>query len=658
MTVRDIIDKFVSSKLVRLIRTKTAPRWLVLLADMLIVSFSYVIVLAGESSGWAGSARSTVTLLSRWAVVVAAFFVCTVLGKSHQRIIRLSVVEDLYREFWVVLAALVALLAVNVVFGLMDVSAIMHCRQIVLMCIVAFALLVTERLLIKHAYALIANDQSQRKRVVVLGTDFGSIELANMLKSEIGGSYEPVGLLNISERDMSLSHKSGYRVFQYDPSTIADVFMSNGIHALLFSDSHLDVVRTKYADVFLQNNLRMLSVNQTSEVFADGNTADRSAKFSTRVRNVEIEDLLNREPIEIKTSLVQDHIKGSTVLVTGACGSIGSEIVRNLATHEAGLIVLLDQAETPMHDLSLELQEKFPGIDFVPFVADVQNKPRVERAFKRYRPQYVFHAAAYKHVPMMEMNPTEAVLTNVKGTKHVADLALKYGVYKFVMVSTDKAVNPSNIMGCTKRLAEIYTQTLFFEGQRRGVKTQFITTRFGNVLGSNGSVIPLFRRQIEAGGPVTVTDRNIIRYFMTIPEACSLVLEAGCMGQGGEIYIFDMGKPVKIYDLATRMISLAGLRPGIDIEIKEIGLRPGEKLYEELLNDEENTTVTTNDRIKIAKVRTYEWREVAARIACIIALADDGQVHDMVKAMKQLVPEFKSLHSKFSDIDDELAEDM
>ena len=322
--------------------------------------------------------------------------------------------------------------------------------------------------------------------------------------------------------------------------------------------------------------------------------------------------------------------------------------------------MLVDQAETPMHDLSLEMKDQFPNANVVLFMGDVQNRERMELAFATYRPKFVFHAAAYKHVPMMEINPTEAVLTNVMGTKNIADLALKYGVYKFVMVSTDKAVTPTNVMGCTKRLSEIYTQSLYFNAKQKGKITQFITTRFGNVLGSNGSVIPLFRKQIAAGGPVTITHRDIIRYFMTIPEACSLVLEAGCMGHGGEIYIFDMGKPVKIYDLATRMISLAGLRPNVDIQIKEIGLRPGEKLYEELLADKENTIedVTGNDKIMIAKVRTYDFNNVLDHISNIISFAKKGNVHDMIKSMKLFIPEYHSHQSEFEQIDKEIQEEV
>ena len=553
-----LTDKILSSKLMRLVKIKTAPQWMVMATDLLVVTLSYVLIVINDIS-LPGFNTSVAHIVEGWLIVLAVFFVCTFLGKSHARIIRLSVTEDLYREFIVVLAATITLILLNLVLITLIGWEILRYREIVLMCFVAFSLLVLERLMIKHLYAYMTQTHQDRKRVVILGTSLPSLVLANMLKSEVGGKYEPVGLLNTSSRESSSQSKGGFHIFDYDPSTIADVFMANGIHALLFSSDDMDLVRRNYADVFMRNNLRMLSINRMSEFLVhdndDGSEAGEAKQtLSTHVKEVQIEDLLGRDPIVLKTNLVQQHIKGAVVMVTGACGSIGSEIVRHLASYEAGKIILLDQAETPMHDLALELKEKYPGIEFVPYIADVQNKKRVERAFKQYRPQFVFHAAAYKHVPMMEINPSEAVLTNVMGTKNVADLALKYDAFKFVMVSTDKAVNPSNIMGCTKRLAEIYTQTLFFEGQRRKHKTQFITTRFGNVLGSNGSVIPLFRRQIEEGGPVTITHKDIIRYFMTIPEACSLVLEAGCMGHGGEIYIFDMGSPVKIYDLATYMI--------------------------------------------------------------------------------------------------------
>ena len=587
-------------------------------------------------------------------LVVAVYGLVTFLSKSYTCVIRLSVIEDLYREFVVVFVSTLILIAINLVYSAITNSVLISYWGIVYIGVLAFAMLTIERLVIKYVYARITATESNRRKVLVLGTSLDSLILANALKNEIGGKYEPVGLLSIkSGKDKD--EINGFKVYKYHPDDVANIFVGGNIHALIFDSSSIKLMRNGFADAFIENNIALLAINKVEEFELDDER--EGSNISTYIKEVQIEDLLGRDPIVLNNTLVRSHIKDSVVLITGACGSIGSEIVRQVATYRAKQIVLVDQAETPMHDLSLELKKDFPEANVVLYMGDVHNHARMEKAFRDYRPKYVFHAAAYKHVPMMELNPTEAVLTNVEGTKNIADLALKYGVYKFVMVSTDKAVNPSNIMGCTKRLAEIYCQSLFFDAQKMGKNTQFITTRFGNVLGSNGSVIPLFRKQIESGGPVTVTHRDIIRYFMTIPEACSLVLEAGCMGHGGEIYIFDMGQPVRIYDLATRMISLAGLRPHVDIEIKEIGLRPGEKLYEELLNDKENTIKTDNEKIMIAKVRKYDYIDVCNNIDNIIELAQSGNIHDMVKGMKKFVPEFKSMHSEFENIDHELETD-
>ena len=587
-------------------------------------------------------------------LVVAVYGLVTYLSKSYTCVIRLSVIEDLYRVFVVVFVSTLILIAINLVYSAITNSVLISYWGIVYIGVLAFAMLTIERLVIKYIYARITATESNRRKVLVLGTSLDSLILANALKNEIGGKYEPVGLLSIkSGKDKD--EINGFKVYKYHPDDVANIFVGGNIHALIFDSSSIKLMRNGFADAFIENNIALLAINKVEEFELDDER--EGSNISTYIKEVQIEDLLGRDPIVLNNTLVRSHIKDSVVLITGACGSIGSEIVRQVATYRAKQIVLVDQAETPMHDLSLELKKDFPEANVVLYMGDVHNHARMEKAFRDYRPKYVFHAAAYKHVPMMELNPTEAVLTNVEGTKNIADLALKFGVYKFVMVSTDKAVNPSNIMGCTKRLAEIYCQSLFFDAQKMGKNTQFITTRFGNVLGSNGSVIPLFRKQIESGGPVTVTHRDIIRYFMTIPEACSLVLEAGCMGHGGEIYIFDMGQPVRIYDLATRMISLAGLRPHVDIEIKEIGLRPGEKLYEELLNDKENTIKTDNEKIMIAKVRKYDYIDVCNNIDNIIELAQSGNIHDMVKGMKKFVPEFKSMHSEFENIDHELETD-
>lgn len=375
--------------------------------------------------------------------------------------------------------------------------------------------------------------------------------------------------------------------------------------------------------------------------------------------SMEMADLLQREPIEVNMSGIRRALGGRSILVTGAAGSIGSELSMLLATCRPSQLVLIDQAESPLHSVRIEIERLHPDLKCATIVTNICHTRRMEKIFAACRPEYVFHAAAYKHVPMMERNPPEAVLTNVLGTKNIADLSVKYGVEKFVMVSTDKAVNPTNVMGASKRIAEIYVQSLFFDLSRRSDRpsTRFITTRFGNVLGSNGSVIPLFRKQIEQGGPVTITHRNIIRYFMTIPEACSLVLEAGCMGKGGEIFVFDMGEPVKIYDLALRMISLSGLKAGKDIEIVETGLRPGEKLYEELLNEKERTIATHHKKIMIARVRSYAYEEVCVHIDRLAELVKRGASHDIVAEMKHMVPEFKSNNSIWQTVDNEIGPD-
>jgi FlaA1/EpsC-like NDP-sugar epimerase len=374
------------------------------------------------------------------------------------------------------------------------------------------------------------------------------------------------------------------------------------------------------------------------------------------IREIKIEDLLGRAEININMAEIVAALKGKTVLVTGAAGSIGSELCRQIATFDVERLILFDSAETPMHNIRLELEARFPELEFVPVVGDVRVRERVDMVFRNFRPSMVFHAAAYKHVPLMEENPCEAVMANVLGTRNVADLAVKYGAEKMVMISTDKAVNPTNIMGASKRLAEIYIQSLglaIAEGKVEG-STRFVTTRFGNVLGSNGSVIPRFREQIEKGGPVTVTHPEIIRYFMTIPEACRLVLEAATLGNGNEIFVFEMGEPVKIADLASRMIELAGLKVGEDIEIEYTGLRPGEKLYEEVLSTKENTIPTSNEKIHVAKVRQYDYAVVAEQIASLSQSAAEVDIPSTVRLMKSIVPEYKSQNSRFEEYDREI----
>jgi FlaA1/EpsC-like NDP-sugar epimerase len=398
-------------------------------------------------------------------------------------------------------------------------------------------------------------------------------------------------------------------------------------------------------ELFLSNNLQVLTAPPVSIWKNDMPTIKQ-------IKSIQIEDLLERPKIHIDTEKISAEHKGKVVLVTGAAGSIGSEIVNQIISYKPQLIVLLDQAESPMHNLRLELEEKYPDQNMSVFLADVRNKERMEYMMDMYRPDFVYHAAAYKHVPLMEDNPVESIQVNVRGTKTIADLSVKYKVQRFVMVSTDKAVNPTNVMGASKRIAEIYVQALYKKLIENGNDTtKFITTRFGNVLGSNGSVIPLFKSQIEKGGPITVTHPEIIRYFMTIPEACTLVLEAGVMGNGGEIFIFDMGQPVKIVNLAKKMIRLAGYIPEVDIKIEFTGLRPGEKLYEELLNQKEITTKTHHPKIMIAKVQEYDYDNISVQIDELINYSQLCKNFLTVSQMKKIVPEFKSKNSQYERLD-------
>lgn len=647
-----LIDKLLDLRLFRSFKVRTTPRWIILLLDMLIVLFCYVATVVADIYSMHSVIAPSTIILNAF-LVLAVYFLVTYISKSYTCVIRLSVIEDLYRIFMAIVVSTLLLAGINIMKLAITGVPFMKFWNILIIGALSFSIMMIERLCIKYLYMRMNSDTKGRKRVLVLGTTFSSVLLANALKGEIGGKFLPVGLLSIKSGPDN-SEINGFKVYRFDPLKMNEIFAEQSIDALLFDSKSYNLMSSGFADYFIKNDISLLAMNKIAEFEHKEN---RDAGISTFIKEVQIEDLLGREPIVLNNTLVNQHINGSCVLITGACGSIGSEIVRQVANYGASKIVLLDQAETPMHDIALEMKKDYPSANIELFMGDVRNRERVEEAFDKFRPRYVFHAAAYKHVPMMEINPTEAILANVMGTRNVADLALKYDVYKFVMISTDKAVNPTNVMGCTKRLAEIYCQSLFFDAQRRGKKTQFITTRFGNVLGSNGSVIPLFRKQIAAGGPVTVTHKDIIRYFMTIPEACSLVLEAGCMGSGGEIYIFDMGEPVKIYDMARRMISLAGLKPDVDIKIVEIGLRPGEKLYEELLNDKEKTTATVNRKIMIAKVRTYDYQDVCANIDNIITLAARGDVHGMIYAMKEFVPEYKSQHSRFEAIDKEIEQE-
>ena len=636
---------------------RTTPRWIILVIDMLIVVLSCAIVTASDSLNIASS--TGFDILRNYCVITAVFLVMSFFSKSYAYIIRLTALNDLFRTLTLCIVSLIVLVVINVLVQQITGTPWFSMWGMAMVVFTAFCLMTAERLSIKYLYFKLMQFGNGRRRACVVGTSLHSLFIANMLQSEISGKYTPVALLNFGDAEIARSYKNNIPVYTFNPDTFDALVEKLHISTIIFDSADLAILNSDVAKPILNAGVKVLQFNRIGSVNLKklSGEGDEHADISNQMKEVNIEDLLGRAPIITDNTLVRKNIFDEVIMITGACGSIGSEIVRQVALCKAKQIVCVDQAESPMHELMLELADKNPQINVVPYMANVTDVNRMERAFEQFRPRIVIHAAAYKHVPMMEINPTVAIVNNVLGSKVVADLAVKYGVQKFVMVSTDKAVNPTNVMGATKRLAEIYTQSLFFYSQRHGKQTKFITTRFGNVLGSNGSVIPIFRRQIAQGGPVTITHREIIRYFMTIPEACSLVLEAGCMGNGGEIYIFDMGNPVKIIDLATKMISLAGFRPYKDIDIVETGLRPGEKLYEELLNDRETTTATINKKIMIAKVNQYDYNTVKPVIDEIIDLAQKGETHDMILTIKRFVPEYRSNNSDFEDIDKEIGED-
>ena len=503
------------------------------------------------------------------------------------------------------------------------------------------SVMIFSRILVKEVYEAITGSSVKPKNVFIYGTEQAGISVAKALEGNNGFNYRVVGFIS-DENHMIGKELMGVAIHANNENLFRTLEIKD-VKTIIVSPQKMEEIRNSdLLTNFVDHNIALLTTVPVNEW-------NGPIMSKEQLKDVQIEDLLPRDPIHINMKEIAANIEGKRVLVTGAAGSIGSEIVRQVASFNPYSIILIDQAETPLHDMRLELQEKWRELRTEVVVADISNISRMEKVFSRTRPQYIFHAAAYKHVPMMEDNVSESVQTNILGAKIVADLAVRYNAQKFVMISTDKAVNPSNVMGCSKRICEIYVQSLAKHIEKTGQKTtQFITTRFGNVLGSNGSVIPLFREQIKHGGPVTVTHPEIIRYFMTIPEACQLVLEAGAMGKNGEIYIFDMGKPVKILDLAKRMIRLSGSQ---NIKIEFTGLRHGEKLYEELLNTAEHTKPTHHDKIMIADVREYEYADVSRKIDALIELSYEYDDMRTVRAMKEIVPEFQSINSPFEAVD-------
>jgi FlaA1/EpsC-like NDP-sugar epimerase len=560
--------------------------------------------------------------------------------KSYTGIVRYTGVQDAVRIAAAVAMSSFIILVINTVA--LGYSTILSLTTLVitLYTVFTFLFLISYRVLVKYLFAYAKNYKMKKKSVVIFGAGDTGVATQRVLENDGQSNIQIVAFIDDDKKKGS-KNLNGAPILTF--AAFKELANVQPIDELIIASYSLPTKRkNEIVDFCLDHDIKALSVPPYSK-WAEG-------KFTSRqLQSIKIEDLLERDPIQINNNQIKSQIKGKRILVTGAAGSIGSEIVRQLIPYAPELIILCDQAETPLHTLELELIENGTRANCVSYLADITNKSRMESLFEEFKPQYVYHAAAYKHVPMMELCPTEAVRNNVVGVKLIADLSVKYNVDRFVMISTDKAVNPTNVMGASKRMAEMYVQAL---SKQENIATKFITTRFGNVLGSNGSVIIRFKEQIEKGGPVTVTHPNITRYFMTIPEACQLVLEAGSMGNGGEIFVFDMGQPVAIADLAKKMIRLYGLIPNIDVNITYSGLRPGEKLYEELLNDEENTTQTYHDKILIAKVRDVSFDLVyqsTIELENILNTSNDEM--QLVSKMKELVPEYISNNSIYEKLD-------
>ena len=630
----------------RLVNLRYINRWIIFCADLFI---SLCVSLIGVL-GLLSIMHVYISGISVLKVGIASF-VASILSfltfKVYHGVIRHSTLRGLWRIGGV---AITKSILMFILLHLLkaDFNSSIYWVGGITDCMLTIVLLITLRVFVINVYnSVLSQLGKKRKRVLVFGMDEDSVMIATSPNRQVFmQNYSIIGFLTFgsAKKNLRIAELPVYQIEDIDD--LLRLIPRNNLDGILFPNiKTVRRERDRLIHYCEQASLKPLVVPDMEEVHEGG--------MKRSVREIRIEDLLGREEISINLGEIGLLLKDKTILVTGAAGSIGSEICRQLAHFPIKKLICLDAAETPMHDLRLELEEKYKELDFVPIIGDVRNPDRVDYVFRNWHPQVVFHAAAYKHVPLMEENPCEAVRTNVFGTRVIADAAVSYGVEKFVMISTDKAVNPTNIMGCSKRLAEIYVQSLsvaISKGALAG-NTKFITTRFGNVLGSNGSVIPRFRDQIAKGGPVTVTHPDIIRYFMTIPEACRLVLEAGTMGKGGEIFIFDMGEPVKIADLAKRMIELSGLQVDKDIEIKYTGLRPGEKLYEELLSNKENTKETPHEKIRVAAVREHAYKDVVEHIDLLAELSLHVHILPMVREMKSFVPEFKSQNSQFTRLD-------
>jgi len=623
-----------------LLPKNNTPRWIIILIDLFLslsgLFFAYLIRfdLKADAS----------LIKEEWAILSKSIFIFLLVKffvfhsfKIHKGLVRHTSTEDLRRIFFASVSASITFLILGFIRNSFFDGYYLFPMSVLLMEFLASFIFISGlRFGVKLFYLESIKPKVQTERVLIYGAGVSGLITKRTIEKDTRLSYQLIGFIDDNKK-MDGSRLQGLTIFH--SSKLEKIIKEEGVTQLILAIQNPNEGNSKcIVDICLNNNVAVNKVPNTKS-WIDG-------EFTTKqIAKVKIEDLLGRKPIVLDEEKISSELKGKVILVTGAAGSIGSGMVLQIAKYEPSVLILLDQAESPLYDLQNELLYKFPKFKFEVVVGDIRNVERMKRVFDYFKPQYVFHAAAYKHVPLMENNPSEAIFTNVRGTKNLVDLSVLYNVEKFVMISTDKAVNPSNVMGASKRIAEIYAQAA-----NENSITKFVTTRFGNVLGSNGSVIPLFQRQIEQGGPITLTDERITRFFMTIPEACQLVLEAGSMGEGGEIFVFDMGESVKIIDLAKKMIKLSGLEIGKDIEIKITGLRPGEKLYEELLAAEENTLPTHHPQILKAKIRP-EKADVIQQIDQLIGLFERQQNDNIVSKMKEIVPEYISNNSEFELLD-------